>query len=54
MSESKPIPESPEAIAYMLMEKILGTTYDKTKILTTYAECLAVVRQIPAGKHQSD
>ena len=41
------IPESPEAIAYKLMEKIFKGEYpSKQEILDTYNECLKIVKNI--------
>lgn len=43
-------PQTPEAVAFALMEKILGSEFptspspDRAKILSTYRECIAAVR----------
>lgn len=38
-------PQTPEAVAYQLMERILKNTYpSKQEILDTYKECLTLVK----------
>lgn len=48
MSDSNSnIPQTPEAVAYQLMDRIFEGKYpSKQEILDTYKECLKVVKEI--------
>lgn len=46
MSDSN-IPQTPEAVAFQLMEKIFKGQYpSKQEILDTYKECLKIAKEI--------